>query len=243
VLLKAAERIALLERELEESGLPNLPPAPPNPLAKIDPTRLTPAEVADELHGLAFDNPEGTVLYVRAVTPDELAGVTDGHVKAVWSAAYINDLPDSAFLCIEPGGTKDADGKTTPRNLRYFPYKDADGTIDIPHLRNALARIPQSDLDDAVKNRLTRTGERILQGQSKKADEVDEGSDTDLTRSADPLRRKADAVELEFRTDGESLKKAQPNKPANRPDLVPLEDLRQRMRDEMLGALSGGLES
>lgn len=63
--------------------------------------------------------------------------------KAEWSAAEINDLPDSAFLYIQPGGEKDESGKTTPRALRHLPVKGPDGTIDLPHLRNAIARIPQ----------------------------------------------------------------------------------------------------
>lgn len=48
-----------------------------------------------------------------------------------------NDLPDSAFAYIEPGGKKDASGRTTPRSLRHFPIHDA------AHVRNALARIAQ----------------------------------------------------------------------------------------------------
>lgn len=41
--------------------------------------------------------------------------------EAVWSAAYVNKLPDASFLYIAPGGQKDDDGKTKPRALRYFP--------------------------------------------------------------------------------------------------------------------------
>lgn len=63
--------------------------------------------------------------------------------EAKWTRKFINDLPDSCFAYIEDGGTKE-DGKTKPRSLRHFPYKGADGTIDLPHLRNALARAPQS---------------------------------------------------------------------------------------------------
>lgn len=58
--------------------------------------------------------------------------------KADLSAADINDLPDDAFAYIEPGGTKDADGKTTPRDKRHFPVHDE------AHVRNALSRAPQS---------------------------------------------------------------------------------------------------
>lgn len=86
--------------------------------------------------------------------------------KAVWTTAYVNNLPDSSFLYILPGGKKDSGGKTTPRSLRMFPYKNAEGKIDLPHLRNAIARIPQSNrIDDATKKRL-QTRARKLLGQT-----------------------------------------------------------------------------
>ncbi len=49
-----------------------------------------------------------------------------------------NDLPDSSFAYIEPGGTKDAGGRTVPRTKRHFPVHDE------AHIRNALSRAPQS---------------------------------------------------------------------------------------------------
>jgi hypothetical protein len=58
--------------------------------------------------------------------------------KADLSTASVNDLPDSAFAHIEPGGTKDDEGKTTPRSKRHFPVHDE------AHVRNALSRAPQS---------------------------------------------------------------------------------------------------
>jgi hypothetical protein len=66
--------------------------------------------------------------------------------ERVWTRRYINDLPDAAFAIILPGGEKDEEGKTKPRSLRKFPHHDATGKIDLPHLRNANARVPQSDL-------------------------------------------------------------------------------------------------
>lgn len=94
--------------------------------------------------------------------------------KATWTARYINDLPDSSFLYIESGKDKDEDGKTTPRSARHFPYRDSNGDIDLPHLRNAIARIPQSNapgLDDAKKNSLQERARRMLdQAQGKAAD-------------------------------------------------------------------------
>jgi hypothetical protein len=81
----------------------------------------------------------------------------------------INNLPDGAFLYIEPGGSRDSEGRTTPRTLRHFPYRDASGAVDLPHLRNALSRIPQSNLPADVKARLTRKAQRILQAQGGEA--------------------------------------------------------------------------
>lgn len=58
--------------------------------------------------------------------------------RAEMASASVNDLPDSAFAYIEPGGKKDASGRTVPRDKRHFPVHDAD------HVRNALSRAPQS---------------------------------------------------------------------------------------------------
>jgi len=90
---------------------------------------------------------------------------------AVWTTAFINDLPDSAFLYITPGGEKDSDGKTVPRTNRKFPYKDKSGNVDLPHLRNAVARIPQSNLSKDLKDRLQAKARRILAEHTEKSEE------------------------------------------------------------------------
>jgi len=94
--------------------------------------------------------------------------------KAVWSTAYINTLPDSAFLYVESGGKKDDEGKTIPRTLRHFPYKDANGNVDLPHLRNAIARIPQSKIGlsaDQLES-LQNKARKILEDENKKRERV-----------------------------------------------------------------------
>jgi hypothetical protein len=79
---------------------------------------------------------------------EEVKNATVDVTEREWTVAYINDLPDDAFAYIRPGGEKDEQGKTTPRSLRYLPYKNAQGEIDLPHLRNALARLDQTDLSE-----------------------------------------------------------------------------------------------
>lgn len=93
--------------------------------------------------------------------------------KAVWSAAEVNDLPDSAFLYIEAGGEKDETGKTTPRSLRHFPVRGKDGKIDEAHARNAIGRIPQSTapgLSDEKKTSLQNEARRLLEEATKVVD-------------------------------------------------------------------------
>lgn len=80
-----------------------------------------------------------------------------------WSKKDMDHLPDSAFLYVEPGGRKDAHGSTVPRKLRHFPVRDAKGNVDLTHVRNALARIPQSYLPKHVKEDARRKAERLLE--------------------------------------------------------------------------------
>lgn len=83
---------------------------------------------------------------------------------AEWTAAYINDLPDSAFAVILPGGEKDDTGRTVPRSLRKLPHHNVDGAVDLPHLRNALAREPQTDMTDAQHSTASAHLERHAEG-------------------------------------------------------------------------------
>ncbi len=83
------------------------------------------------------------------IAVDQLIIKTDA--DAVWDTEYINNLPDSAFAYIESGGEKDADGKTVPRSKRHLPYKNAEGALDADHVRNALARLSQTEVSSDAK--------------------------------------------------------------------------------------------
>jgi len=96
-----------------------------------------------------------------------------GLEKGLWSEGYVNDLPDSAFLHIEPGGETDDEGKTTPRSLRHFPVRDVDGKLDVPHLRNAISRIPQSKIPSLSAEDLATLQDearRLLEEAEKKGE-------------------------------------------------------------------------
>jgi len=68
-------------------------------------------------------------------------------VKSEWDTAYVNSLPDAAFAVIEPAYKR---GDTDDKRCRHLPHHkegvsdpDDDDSVDVPHLRNALARANQ----------------------------------------------------------------------------------------------------
>ncbi len=94
---------------------------------------------------------------VAGLAPPSGSGEEGNAKEAEWDQEYQNNLPNSAFAVIAPGGEKDEEGKTVPRTLRKLPYKNAQGNIDLPHLRNALARLNQiepASLRPAAKKKL-----------------------------------------------------------------------------------------
>jgi len=139
--------------------------------------------------------------------------------KAVWSGKFINSLPDAAFAYIEPGGEKDEDGKTTPRSLRHLPHHNSSvtsgaehDTVDLPHLRNALARLEQTDLSDAAKDKarahLRRHAKYHKIGEFAKKAKVE--------KRLDELESRADAMILghfeNVESLGESIQKQEDSK-------------------------------
>ena len=80
--------------------------------------------------------------FMGVTNPDIAQDAAEDAGRAAMSSADIDALPDEDFAYIEPGGSKDASGKTTPRSLRHFPIHDA------AHVRNALSRPPQSPFGD-----------------------------------------------------------------------------------------------
>jgi uncharacterized protein len=98
--------------------------------------------VPSGIHDRRTDSPVSSpaYYYMAGSDPDETGDDFDAaQLKATWDAAYRNSLPDSAFAYVAPDGT------------RYFPHHDKSGKPDAAHVRNALARIPQSDVPASAK--------------------------------------------------------------------------------------------
>jgi hypothetical protein len=83
----------------------------------------------------------------------------DDRIDGLWTTAYVNALPDAAFAAIEPGGQLDDEGKTVPRSLRHLPHHTAavhsgteNSSVDVPHLRDALSRAPQTMISPELRS-------------------------------------------------------------------------------------------
>ena len=147
-------------------------------------------KAADALHALtaaeasqAIDNVAREVAD-QIATPDQVREHLGYAPRAAMATADINDLPDSDFAYIEDGGTKDDEGKTTPRSLRHFPIHDA------AHVRNALARLSQSPFGAKAKPAVLAAAKKFGIDVS----EANSGIPTDLAQRivrARQLRRQA----------------------------------------------------
>jgi hypothetical protein len=98
-----------------------------------------------------------------------------------------NELPDSAFACIESGGKKDDEGKTTPRSLRHYPHHHADGSLDESLLRNALSRIGDKNNIQCGKSHLMSHARSAGIGEkTEEGFEVRLGDEIWIARDVDP---------------------------------------------------------
>jgi hypothetical protein len=118
----------------------------------------------------------GTPVAVRNAS--EWVPRADALAKAAMSAADANDLPDSDFAYIEPGGEKDDAGKTTPRSLRHFPINDE------AHVRNALARLSQSEFESEARPKVEAAARRFGIGEPAKGKKGKKMAKTDETQAA-----------------------------------------------------------
>lgn len=145
-------------------------------------------QAADDLMGLTLsviqdpavpDKGKAVVALAQefaGIVETEVSDVGDGESenedKAVWTTSYVNNLPDSAFLYVEPG-EKDGEGKTVPRSKRHLPYKDSSGKVDLAHVRNAIARIPQmKGVSSGKKSALQERARKILSSAQKEQSET-----------------------------------------------------------------------
>lgn len=146
-------------------------------------TRFLIAKAAQDGHLTAPLVPAGMVRELLAKAESDPAWVAGSLAKADASTETINDHPDSDFAYIEPGGSKDDTGKTTPRSLRHFPIYDA------AHIRNALARAPQSPFGDKAMPAIRAAAKRfgIDTEVTKTMPDTDTAPAGDVTKDAPPV--------------------------------------------------------
>jgi hypothetical protein len=158
-----------------------------------------------------------------------------GVAEAEWDTEYINDLPDDCFAYIEPGGEKDEQGKTTPRSLRHLPYKNAEGNLDADHVRNALARLDQTEISaeakaQALKKLCAAAGELGIESAVCNLDKAAENLQAKLSEAEGKLTT-AEGKLAEANNTVEKLKALVPGVDLlkNPPKLMPVSEALERL--------------
>lgn len=97
-----------------------------------------------------------------------------------WSTKYKNQLPDSAFFYVAPGGRKVRTTRgtfTIPKSKRKLPYKNLSGRVDRGHLLAAIGRAGQK------KTQIPAAEKKRIQGRAQRMYGRDFGYKTAPTRA------------------------------------------------------------
>ena len=117
---------------------------------------------------------------------------------------------------------------------------DAEDATEMRSIRDDIQELV-ADLDDAADTAEDAAGKAVDRKLTQdKAQETVDVTDKDASRSVDPLRKQAEQIALEHASGGLSLRKPprRVTDPRPEPELS-LDDLKKRMRDEVLSHLSG----
>lgn len=111
---------------------------------------------------------------------------------AKWTREYINGLPDNAFAYIEPAYRN---GETADKNARHLPHHDASvasshstKSIDMAHLRNAMARVNQIKpvTDSASEKEMESQARAHLEAHAEKLRTGEHDKETAMASTTPP---------------------------------------------------------
>jgi HK97 family phage prohead protease len=184
-------------------------------------------------------NNETRVLSFKAMGPDRVAE----RVRAMADELASDDPPDPKDMAARMramAADMAAAGKsaeTLDERAKHVAREFEESLIPaVPEQPKAPEIDPVKELQE-YKAQLTQLRED-LDALKKKTEEADK--EPPVARSVDPLRKQAEAVALEFASDGQSLlKPPRTVEPPKREPELSLKDLKQRMRDELLTHLNG----
>jgi hypothetical protein len=111
-----------------------------SPIYGVEEIKLIVEDLISEYSEVSEDNSCYKLIEEVESLTSNISKTLEKDLAKKWTTKYINSLPNSAFIIIEPAYKS---GKSDNKNARHLPYKDANGKVDLPHLRNALARCGQ----------------------------------------------------------------------------------------------------
>jgi hypothetical protein len=179
------ERVALLRKSRELPG---------DPLSRVFPLPLNESLSKKLVENLGFSGDPK-----QKPEKEEKMKMTENTEQEAFGDA---SFPDGCFAYV-PDSAKGENGNKSDRKL---PYKNADGSVSIDHVRNALARLDQTDGIPAGEKERIRT---MLQNILKK-DNPDYQPPESLDKDAEIAKLEAElAAEKKSRADDNEFKSAE----------------------------------
>jgi hypothetical protein len=176
---------------------------------------------------------------------------TNSAEKATWTTAYVNGLPNSAFVVVEKGYDPNKEGMSD-KGARHLPYKDNTGAVDMPHLRNAMARAGQiesvlgvestEELRARAQKKCEELRKKYLSGDGGGGKSVNGVSDTD--GASDNMDNGGSVGDTPENKGGIDMSKDTENfNPADYVTKSALDERLAAMKTEMTTELSGAIKS
>jgi len=135
--------------------------------------QYTVKEMAGRFHVMKSGEGDKALSLADFATQEEAEARCDELNSGGDKTVHANQLPDSAFLYIAPGGLLDDEGKTVPRSFRHFRFRDAAGMIDDAAIASVLVAIPQAKslgLSAADMSRLQARARMHAEASASEAD-------------------------------------------------------------------------
>jgi len=131
--------------------------------------------------------------------------------------AYINQLPNAAFAVVEPCWRTRKDARHLPHHKPSVKNPNENSSIDLPHLRNALARMNQikavcpgvstEAIRARAKRHLIRHAKAVLPSSKFAASELDPENQCKILADAiDEMIKKIENERLEITSTGWKLR-------------------------------------
>jgi hypothetical protein len=140
-------------------------------------------------------------------------------IAAKGSPAYLDELPDTAFLFVE---------ETEKSKVRKFPFMDKDGILDKELLQESVEEINLAPIDSSLRDKLISDAEKLLNPV-----ESDSSTEVNKLEELEMLKSELEAAKLELETAKAALETKDAELVATAEELSKLREFKASIEDDI----------